>query len=180
MEKGDVFTNKDTVNEATTSRNRLVDGLLERLNVLVREYKAQVVIMTAPEQLPQKDIKIDMNTDNKDKLVVVNGVITARPGLKVNGSYSSIPAFLKEPIQMGQSFIVEVIEAADRRFTIGVAPADLKNTINKHNSKDSHCLHAGGVLFSNSKYQPSSSFELKTGDKVTVRRSTQRSWFRDT
>ena len=52
MEKDDVFANRRSISEAMTSRNILVDGLLERLNALVAEYKVQVSMLVTPEQIP--------------------------------------------------------------------------------------------------------------------------------
>lgn len=118
--------------------------------------------------------EINMETENKDKIIVSGTVISVKTELKAKyyrnyrhkqglvsraellsrrqprseSWFSWIPIFLKEPISEGQFFTVAVKKLGDRRFAVGLATVDIKDTTDEHNSRDSIYLNARGRLHS--------------------------------
>lgn len=90
------------------------------------------------------------------------------------------PVFAREQLFAGQSCEFEIVDTIDGCFAIGVATADLRNTVNKCDSNHSLCVLADdGTLYYNCKQQKHH-FMFKIGDKVAIRNNSERiEWVRD-
>jgi hypothetical protein len=68
IEAEDTFANAPAVNAAIEERNKLMDGLLTKINTLIGEYKSQNKIIPTVDAV------------NSNAAIVDNGVITVRVG----------------------------------------------------------------------------------------------------
>lgn len=119
-----------------------------------------------------------MNTDNFDKEVLVtDGGITIQPAKQT--PYLCYPFFLKQPIEDGFCFKVDVVNAGQwRGFRIGVGVSKLKPCEYASSKINNVCVHGNGYLFLKNQ-QNKCNFSLSTGDIITVRRSGSKiEWLR--
>lgn len=80
------------------------------------------------------------------------------------------PVFAEEILGTDESFEVEVVVAAERYFLIGLAIAELRNSIGSFRDKNSLCIHARGLLFHDGR-EEKLDFVPVAGDKLAVRRN---------
>lgn len=75
---------------------------------------------------------------------------------------------------------MEIVDAANRWFAVGVATADLRNTADKFSNCNSLCIGANsGTLYSNGTKQQLN-LQINTGDIITLRRkSGEVEWMSD-
>ena len=100
------------------------------------------------------------------KVTVDNGVVSTKT--ESHWNCKCYPISLKQSIQDGQSFRINIVDAADKYFRIGVGISDLKPA-NWDELKNNVCIHPNGYLCSDGAQQKLN-FTLETGQTVEVRR----------
>lgn len=166
----DLFSNQREVEKAVAERHALVSGLLGQLLDRVEVHKSQLRSLVPPEQISsvKPSPKIDLATSSRGMILVKNEVVT----VKTEPQWTYYPVFLQAPLADGESFQVEVVDAAWRWFAVGVATAELRNSPGKFSTGNSLCVDAySGSLCSEGQQQQQLSRSLDTGARLTVRNS---------
>lgn len=156
----DLYANKEAVEAEVAERTRLMDGLFQRLRGLVEQHRLQTQEVPPFVRLSSG---LSLQTKNSGKVLATDRVATV--GAEPNAKW--YPVALEKPIERRQSFCVEVVEAAESHFLVGVGSARLKDLTDQYNSRDSLCISAGGYLFGGTAQKVG--FQILTGDTVEVR-----------
>jgi hypothetical protein len=115
--------------------------------------------LTAAAIIPE----VNLSTKNAAKITQKDDVIS----VIAENRWTSYPIYCKEALNNGESFKVEVVDAACKWFTIGLASSGLSQTTDRQESELNLSLHGNSWIYSNGRSRRID-LDLTNGDVITV------------
>lgn len=117
IKEDNLFSNQQAVKNSIDHHNKTADSLFQQIRNLINEYQEKGSDLFLSNQIPNHDKLIPtINASGKTWVQCNNGVITVSKGYFV-----FMPLLAKQPLGYWESFTVEVVDSALKRFMVGVA-----------------------------------------------------------